>query len=261
MSHVESYRTNDAYAAFLEDWDPSFFAKYVDHLAEHQAGGKILDVGCGVGQVVKALRDRKLDAQGVDVSKPNIRKANDLVGHCELYDGGRLPFSDGQFDAAGAFNVLEHVDEPEQFLEELVRVVRPGGRLVVSSPNFLRVLGFRDYHPRMRGLTNKYRNARRQWQIRSTIKHAPQRVRFERMTPIVKDPFTPDDDAIVVTNPLEMSFFLEQAGCEIVSVSSTDRYVSSIVEWGLNLPILKSLWFNSFVVATRIALPKGSSPL
>jgi Kef-type K+ transport system membrane component KefB len=41
----------------------------------------------------------------------------------------------------------------------------------------------------------------------------PDAVRFDRMEPIVKEPFTPDDDAIVATNPLEMTFFLRRAGC------------------------------------------------
>ena len=47
------------------------------------------------------------------------------------------------------------------------------------------------------------------------------------MTPIVKEPFTPDDDAIVATNAVEIAFFLGRAGCEIVSVACTDRYVAN----------------------------------
>ena len=59
-----------------------------------------------------------------------------------MYDGKHLPFEDRWFDAVGALNVLEHVEEPEP-LPELVRVgPNPGGRIVVSSPNFLRVFDF-----------------------------------------------------------------------------------------------------------------------
>lgn len=251
MSHVENYRSNEEYAEFLETWDASFFSKYTDSLGAVTSGATVLDVGCGVGQVVKTLRDRKIDAMGVDVSEPNIRKANEHIGHCVLYDGHRLPFDDNHFHSVGAFNVLEHVDEPEAFIGELTRVLKPGGRLTLSSPNFLRALGFRDYHPRMRGLRNKWKNLRQLLAIRASIRRAPESVCFERMPPIVKEPFTPDDDAIVVTNPLHMAFFIRQAGCRIEAIQCTDRYVPWWAQWGLNLGPLKYLWFNSFLTAIK----------
>ena len=170
---------------------------------------------------------------------------------CQLYDGKTLPFPDKHFASVGALNVLEHVEEPEAFIGELVRVTEIGGRIVLSSPNFFRVLGFRDYHPKMRGLGNKWRNWRRLGEKRRQMRTAPESVRFDRMTPIVKRPFTPDDDAVVATNPLEMRFFLERAGCEVLSVACTDRYVAKPVDWALNLTSARYLMFNAFLVATR----------
>jgi len=148
-------------------------------------------------------------------------------------------------------NVLEHVDEPEAFIQELTRVVEPGGRVVLSSPNFFRVLGFRDYHPKMRGLTQKWRNARRLWQKRRQMRRDPDTVRFDRMEPIVKEPFSPDDDAIVATNPIEMKFFLERAGCRVEHVLCTDRYVAKPIDFLLNLTPARYLMFNAFLVAKK----------
>ncbi|MDB6031401.1 MAG: hypothetical protein JWM16_1739 [Verrucomicrobiales bacterium] len=253
MSHQETYyRNNTAYAEFLAGWDAAFYSKYVRTLAPEKRGGRVLDVGCGVGQVVGQLSGGGFEAYGVDVSQPNIERARQFSERCQLYDGKRLPFPDQHFNTVGALNVLEHVDEPEAFLKDLVRVTEVGGRVVVSSPNFFRVFGFRDYHPRMRGVGNKWRNWKRIQEKRRQMKHSPDTIRFDHMTPIVKEPFTPDDDAIVATNPFDMAFFLRRAGCEILSVACTDRDVAKPVDFLLNLTPFRFLMFNSFVVARRL---------
>ena len=245
------YRDNEAYAEFLAGWDAGFYAKYADTLKPARAGARALDVGCGVGQVVARLTEAGFESHGVDVSGPNIERARKFSERCQLYDGRTLPFPDRHFACVGALNVLEHVEEPEVFICELVRVCEIEGRIVLSSPNFFRVLGFRDYHPRMRGLGNKWRNWRRLSEKRRQMRSAPNSVRFDRMQPIVKEPFTPDDDAIIATNGLEMAFFLERAGCRVESVSCCDRYVAKPVDFLLNLGPWRHGMFNSFVVATR----------
>src|SRR5947209_9026058 len=216
MSHQETYRQNEAYAEFLASWDAGFYSKYADTLKPEKPGSRALDVGCGVGQVEARLTEAGCEAYGVDVSEPNIERARKFSNRCQLYDGKKLPFPDEHFASVGALNVLEHVDEPEAFIRELVRVTAIGGRVVLSSPNFFRVFGFRDYHPKMRGLGNKWRNWQRLQQKRRQIKSDPASVRFDKMIPIVKEPFTPDDDAIVATNAVEMQFFLERSGCRRV---------------------------------------------
>jgi len=252
MGHQESYyRHNEAYAAFLANWDERFYARYADALKPDRPGALVLDVGCGVGQVVKRLADAGFEAQGLEISEPGVARARQLGLNCRSYDGRRLPFPDCHFAGVGALNVLEHVDEPEAFLAELVRVAAPGGRVVVSSPNFFRALGWRDYHPAMRGVANKWRNLRRLLEKRRQMRTAPAVVRFDRMTPIQRDPFQPDDDAIVKTNSLEIAFFLERAGCTVEQTLCTDRYVPAVVDWALNATPLRHLLFNAFVVARR----------
>jgi SAM-dependent methyltransferase len=251
MSHQDTYRHNEAYAEFLANWDEGFYAKYADALKPREKGGKILDIGCGVGQVVRRLQAAGYDAHGVEVSAANLAKARQFTDRCQIYDGRHLPFPDPIFSAAGALNVLEHVEKPEAFIAEMVRVVVPGGRIVLSSPNFFRVLGWRDYHPKMRGLANKWTNLKRLLEKRRQMKQQPESVRFDRMTPIVKEPFTPDDDAIVATNPLEMAFFLEKSGCQIERVLCTDRYVAKPIDFLLNLTPTRYAMFNSFIVARK----------
>ena len=252
MSHQDSYyKNNEAYAEHLAAWDANLYAKYADQLMPGRPGARALDVGCGVGQVVGRLTAAKFEAHGVDVSQPNVERAKKVSDRCQLYDGKKLPFPDDYFASAGALNVLEHVDEPEAFIRELVRVVEPGGKIVLSSPNFFRVFGFRDYHPKMRGVGNKLANWKRLRDKRAQMRTTPDSVRFDRMTPIVKEPFTPDDDAIVATNAAEMEFFLERAGCKVLTVACTDRYVAGAVDFVLNLGPWRYMMFNSFLVAQK----------
>lgn len=254
MSHQDTYTHNEAYAEFLAGWDANFYSKYAETLRPDRAGERVLDVGCGVGQVVARLEKDGFEAHGVDVSEPSIARAQKFCARCQVYDGQRLPYPDGHFASAGALNVLEHVEHAEAFIAEMVRVVAPGGKVVLSSPNFFRVAGFRDYHHRMRGLGNKWRNWRRLSAKRRQMRSDPAQVRFDRMTPIVKEPFEPDDDAIIATNPLEIAFFLERAGCDVVSVACTDRHVAAPLEFLLNATPLRYGMFSGFVVARKRAV-------
>jgi SAM-dependent methyltransferase len=251
MGHQDTYLHNEAYAEFLANWDANFYAKYADSLKPPRPGARVLDVGCGAGQVVGRLRQAGFEAYGVDVSEPNIARARKLSERCQMYDGRHLPFPDAHFVSVGALNVLEHVEEPEGFVKELVRVAEPGGRVLISSPNFFRVLGFRGYHPKMRGLANKWANLWRLLEKWRQMRQTPEVVRFDRMTPIAKEPFTPDDDAIVATNALEIGFFLERAGCVVESTACTDRYVAGPVDFLLNLGPWRYGMFNAFVRARR----------
>ncbi|HMO63628.1 MAG TPA: class I SAM-dependent methyltransferase [Verrucomicrobiota bacterium] len=266
------YRQNEAYAEFLENWDAGFYEKYAAALRPAKAGGRVLDAGCGVGQVVARLTAAGCEAHGVDVSEPNIERARRHSPFCRLYDGRRLPYADGFFDSAGALharanfpgpgaipqepcppgalNVLEHVEEPEAFLTELCRVVRPGGRIVVSSPNFLRVLG-PGYHPRMRGPANRWRNLSGLLARRRALADGKAPVRFERMAPIVRRPFRPDDDAVIVTNPVEIAAALARCGAVVERVECTDRVVPAALEWLLNATPLRWAMLNAFVVARK----------
>ncbi len=250
MGHQESYRHNEAYAEFLAGWDAGFYAKYTDTLRPDRQDARVLDVGCGVGQVVARLTDQGFEAHGVDVSEPNIERARQFSQRCQLYDGKHLPFPDRHFASVGALNVLEHVEEPENFVAELVRVTEQKGKVVLSSPNFFRVLGFRDYHPTMRGMANKWRNWKQLMAKRRRLRGG-EPVRFNRMTPIQRAVFQPDDDAIIATNALEMEAVLEKNGCEVERLECTDRYVAKPIDWLLNLGPWRYAMFNSFVVSRR----------
>ncbi|WP_128436512.1 class I SAM-dependent methyltransferase [Streptomyces cyaneus] len=99
----------------------------------------VLDVGCGDGSAA-AVAARVLDGHrivGVDWSQDALRRATrwlPQVVRGQLSDGG-LPFASGSADAVLFSEVVEHLVDPDGALDELRRVLRPGGHLMLSTPN------------------------------------------------------------------------------------------------------------------------------
>jgi SAM-dependent methyltransferase len=91
-------------------------------------GRQVLDVPCGAGWLGRALREN-----GWDVTEADIEPLTETVQFADLNQP--LPFRDGQFDAVTCLEGIEHVLNPYLLLSELVRVVKPGGQIVVSTPN------------------------------------------------------------------------------------------------------------------------------
>ena len=105
-------------------------------LAGDVAGRRILDAGCGAGPLLAALRDRGAIVTGVDKSAGMLELARRRLGDdAELHVaelGGPLPFPDDTFDDVTASLVLHYLEDWGPALAELRRVLRPGGRLIVS---------------------------------------------------------------------------------------------------------------------------------
>ncbi len=93
---------------------------------------RVLDVGTGEGQIARLLRREGADVVGIDPTHNQIVEANKRGGGVAYARAGaaELPFSTGAFDGAIACLVFEHIDEMDTAIDELARVVAPGGRFV-----------------------------------------------------------------------------------------------------------------------------------
>jgi SAM-dependent methyltransferase len=98
---------------------------------------RVLDVGCGVGMYPAAFRRYTPDVYAIEIEHDRAREAREHAAGVVQARGEALPFPDDSFDVAHSNEVLEHVDDDRQAVEEMVRVVRPGGRIVIFVPNRL----------------------------------------------------------------------------------------------------------------------------
>jgi len=99
-------------------------------------GLRVLDAGCGAGEYVRALASRGADVAGIEYEAAKLRALDDAAAsRIRQGDLERTGFEAGRFDAVLLNEVLEHVPDDAAGLRELHRVLRPGGSLVVFSPN------------------------------------------------------------------------------------------------------------------------------
>ncbi|HEX5089262.1 MAG TPA: methyltransferase domain-containing protein [Nocardioides sp.] len=127
-------------------------------------GDRVLDMGCGAGRHAFEMYRRGADVIAFDMDADELANVSDLfhamrqagevpeVAEADVKQGDalQLPFADGEFDRVVAAEVLEHIPADIQAIEELVRVLRPGGALAVSVPRwFPEIVNWKlsdDYH-------------------------------------------------------------------------------------------------------------------
>lgn len=105
----------------------------LEHHLGRRRGLEILDAGCGGGATLHSLR-RYGSPRGMELSEEAVRYARERGR--DVVEGSieRMPFASGEFDLALALDVIEHVPDDQRALEELWRVLRPGGSLLVTVP-------------------------------------------------------------------------------------------------------------------------------
>jgi len=105
-----------------------------------QAGDRVLDLGCGTGELTRALAAAGLRVAGCDISRQMLLRAPrdraGCAGWVQLKPGWRrLPFASAAFDVVVAASVLEYVAEPRAVLRECARVLCPGGVVLYTVPD------------------------------------------------------------------------------------------------------------------------------
>ncbi len=189
-------------------------------------GAALLDAGCGYCLHAARYARRGLEVTGVDFSASALQAArrnldrNGLAGHVTLVEGDLLglPFADAQFDVVSCWGVLMHIPEVERALSELVRVLKPGGRLVLMENN-ADSLHVKLFEPALRTLKRF---------VRRRIADRERNVRG------VEEWMRQEDGGLMVRK-IDVEWlegFLAQHGCHLV-----DRFAGQLTEAYTALPL------------------------
>lgn len=141
------------------EWKPdpdSSHGKLIDVLST-RTPGRLLDVGCGEGQLSELARDLGHTVTAIDLTTPRTGRIDGVEFiEADLDDGLPTLLQDREtFDTVVAADVLEHVRSPQRLMEDIRNVMEPHGQLVVSVPNFAH------WYPRLRVATGMFDYDRR----------------------------------------------------------------------------------------------------
>jgi 2-polyprenyl-3-methyl-5-hydroxy-6-metoxy-1,4-benzoquinol methylase len=113
------------------------FRERLQVVRSHAPGGRLLDVGCACGYFLEVAANNGYDVWGLEFSRNAIAAAQPEIRpriiHASLDALGRE--HEGRYDIISAFDIIEHLEQPVEFLRQAKRLLRPGGSLVISTPD------------------------------------------------------------------------------------------------------------------------------
>ncbi|MEQ9424205.1 MAG: methyltransferase domain-containing protein [Cyclobacteriaceae bacterium] len=121
------------------------------YLAEPYIKGDLLELGCGEGRGVELLAPKSKKYLGLDKIQEIIDRLNATYPDLRFEQAVFPPFKglqDNSFDCVVSFQVIEHIKKDRQFLEEIYRVLRPGGQAIITTPNIKNSLSRNPWHIR-----------------------------------------------------------------------------------------------------------------
>ena len=148
------------------DCEPCAFSEAI-HGYSKAAGLKVLDVGCGNGYVLCQYARNGAEVRGVDITPTAVWLSErrfalaGLPARFDVIDGERLPYADATFDIVCSMGVLHHISNPTPLVDEIYRVLKPGGQLIAmlyhrhSWKNLVLLRLLRCLHPLYRGKTQQ----------------------------------------------------------------------------------------------------------
>lgn len=112
-------------------------ARHVGFLSEGLSpGARVLDVGCGRGVLLTSFADRGFEIHGIEMCEAAIEGADPRAQIQIVHELAAAKYPDQHFDRVVIWHVLEHLPNPRETMQEIYRILKPGGRVVVAVPNF-----------------------------------------------------------------------------------------------------------------------------
>lgn len=139
---------------FFIDNDSDRMKKVRKILKNRHHSGRVLDIGCGIGNFIPTLQEQATEVRGIEISKKAVaiaKKKGLDVSQLDI-DDSDLSFHDNSFDTIFCGEFIEHIFDPDHLLDEIHRTLKPGGIAIITTPNLasylnriVLIFGFQPY--------------------------------------------------------------------------------------------------------------------
>jgi 2-polyprenyl-3-methyl-5-hydroxy-6-metoxy-1,4-benzoquinol methylase len=133
-SEVSAWSKLCGYLVYLVPHKSFYLDTHVMYLQAVKEG-RVLDVGCGNGERLALLKQLGWTVKGIDIDRQAVEAARQKGVDADCGELKVMPYPASSFDAVILSHVIEHVPQPVELLSECARVLKPGGRLVMLTPN------------------------------------------------------------------------------------------------------------------------------
>jgi SAM-dependent methyltransferase len=230
------YSSSEEYFHTLSNQDGSYFLPFIDYVSLYaKAGGRLLDLGCGVGQSTELLKKAGHEVVGSDGCERFVRQAKKIFPENEYFfcQAESLVFPDDSFNCVASYNTIEHLIDLPKVIAEVSRVLKPGGIFIIHSPNLLSIQHPINAIKKFKGMT--YEGKKNSFRlmsmaIRNTAFLFIRRLSGKAMI-VYREPQKifdfPDVDATWLMNPLDMKNLLKENGFVIDKYQNIDSLRAS----------------------------------
>ncbi|MBF0620103.1 MAG: class I SAM-dependent methyltransferase [Candidatus Omnitrophica bacterium] len=115
--------------------EPNYLLNAMVGLLKDEPKGRVIDLGCGDGDYSVAVKNMGFDVIATDLDVPRFKRKEIEFRVCDVTKP--MPFNAGEFNYAILAEVIEHLRNPFDVIREISRILAPGGKLIISTPNIL----------------------------------------------------------------------------------------------------------------------------
>ncbi|MCS6933886.1 MAG: class I SAM-dependent methyltransferase [Chitinophagales bacterium] len=130
--HYQGYGRND----YLSPVTVKRYHEILDRLEPYRQTGRLLDVGCGIGYFLEVAKNRGWEVHGTEYTDRAVEicVSKGISMHKGALDTANYPA--GSFDVLTSFEVIEHINNPQEELRKFYTLLRPGGVVYITTPNY-----------------------------------------------------------------------------------------------------------------------------